>query len=112
MFPVVTIHGFGLDRFSMWFLPDPFSNSNKYGFWHTFEASQMFFMRGDFVHAGVPSPVPRGHMKHERFFLTTWLAGSTNLHIGIEKGGNMLRFYSYGKVLIHHSSFHVRPLLI
>ena len=63
MFPFVTIHGFGLDKFSMWLLPDPFSNSNKYGFLHTFEASQMLFMRGDFVHAGVPSTVPRGHMK-------------------------------------------------
>ena len=63
MFPFVTIHGFGLDRFSMWLLPDPFSNSNKYGFLHTFEASQMLLMRGDFVHAGVPSTVPRGHMK-------------------------------------------------
>ncbi len=63
MLPFGTIHGFGLNEFSMWLLPDPFSNSNKYGFLHTFKASQMLFMRGDFVHAGVPSPIPRGHMK-------------------------------------------------
>jgi hypothetical protein len=46
----------------MWLLPKPFSNTNKYGFLHTFKASQMLLMRGDFVHAGVPSTVPRGHM--------------------------------------------------
>jgi hypothetical protein len=47
----------------MWLLPDPFSNASKYGFLHTFQAHQMLLMRGDFVRAGVPSPVPRGHMK-------------------------------------------------
>jgi hypothetical protein len=62
IFPFVTIHGFGLDPFSMWLLPEPFSNTNKYGFMHTFKASQILLMRGDFVHAGVPSTVPRGHM--------------------------------------------------
>ncbi len=30
---------------------------------HTFERHQILFMRGDFVHAGVPSRVPRGHME-------------------------------------------------
>jgi hypothetical protein len=63
IFPFVTIHGFGLNEFTMWLLPDPFSNNGKYGFLHTFKASQMLFMRGDFVHAGVPSTSPRGHMK-------------------------------------------------
>lgn len=63
IFPFVTIHGFGTDSFSMWLLPDPFSNANKYGFLHTFEPHQILLMRGDFVHAGVPSPIPRGHMK-------------------------------------------------
>jgi hypothetical protein len=63
IFPFVTIHGFGIDAFSMWLLPDPFSNANKYGFLHTFAPHQMLLMRGDFVHAGVPSPTPRGHMK-------------------------------------------------
>ena len=63
IFPFVTIHGFGIDAFSMWLLPDPFSNASKYGFLHTFAPHQMLLMRGDFVHAGVPSPIPRGHMK-------------------------------------------------
>jgi hypothetical protein len=63
IFPFVTIHGFGIDAFSMWLLPEPFSNASKYGFLHTFAPHQMLLMRGDFVHAGVPSPVPRGHMK-------------------------------------------------
>ena len=62
IFPFVSIHGFGVEAFSMWLLPEPFSNSNKYGFLHTFEPHQMLLMRGDFVHAGVPSPIPRGHM--------------------------------------------------
>jgi hypothetical protein len=63
IFPFVTIHGFGVDAFTMWLWPEPYSNANKYGFLHTFEAHQMLLMRGDFVHAGVPSSVPRGHMK-------------------------------------------------
>jgi hypothetical protein len=63
IFPFVTIHGFGVSSYTMWLLPDPFSNSNKYGFLHTFRADQILLMRGDFVHAGVPSTVPRGHMK-------------------------------------------------
>ncbi len=29
IFPFVTIHGFGLVAFSMWLLPDQFSNSSK-----------------------------------------------------------------------------------
>jgi hypothetical protein len=64
IFPFVTIHGFGIDECTMWLLPHPFSNaSKKYGFLHTFKAHQMLLMRGDFVHAGVPSPIPRGHKK-------------------------------------------------
>ena len=63
IFPFVTLHGFGIDEFSMWLLPDPLSKNNKYGFLHTFKASQMLFMRGDFLHGGVPSTLPRGHMK-------------------------------------------------
>jgi len=63
IFPFVTLHGFGVDEFSVWLFPDPYSNTSKCGFLHTFKAHQMLFMRGDFVHAGVPSNVPRGHMK-------------------------------------------------
>ncbi len=43
--------------------PITYSSRQKYGFLHTFKASQILLMRGDFVHAGVPSTVPRGHMK-------------------------------------------------
>ena len=31
---------------------------NKYGFLHTFRPDQIIFLRGDFIHAGVPSRVP------------------------------------------------------
>ena len=61
VFPFVALHGFGLDPFSLWLLPEPFDL--RYGFLHTFESHQMLLMRGDFVHAGVPSLIPRGHME-------------------------------------------------
>ena len=61
VFPFVAIHGFNLDAFSLWILPDPLHC--MYGFMHTFERHQILFMRGDMVHAGVPSRVPRGHME-------------------------------------------------
>jgi hypothetical protein len=61
VFPFVALHGFNLDTFSLWLLPDPLHC--MYGFMHTFERHQILFMRGDFVHAGVPSRVPRGHME-------------------------------------------------
>jgi hypothetical protein len=40
-----------------------YSSRQKYGFLHTFKASQILLMRGDFLHAGMPLTVPRGHMK-------------------------------------------------
>ena len=61
VFPFVALHGFGLDPFSLWLLPEPFEL--RYGFLHTFEAHQMLLMRGDFLHAGIPSTIPRGHME-------------------------------------------------
>jgi hypothetical protein len=61
IFPFVALHGFGLDPFALWLLPDPLHS--MYGFMHTFESHQILFMRGDVVHAGVPSPIPRGHME-------------------------------------------------
>jgi hypothetical protein len=61
VFPFVALHGFGLDPFSLWLLPEPFIQS--YGMLHRFAAHQMLMMRGDFVHAGCPSPIPRGHME-------------------------------------------------
>jgi hypothetical protein len=60
VFPFVAFHGFGIDPFSLWLLPDPLHY--MYGFMHIFEAHQILFLRGDIVHAGVPSRVPRGHM--------------------------------------------------
>jgi hypothetical protein len=59
IFPFVAIHGFNLDPFSLWLLPP----NSDYGFLHTCEPHQMLFMRGDQVHAGVPSATPRGHME-------------------------------------------------
>ncbi len=63
IFPFVTLHEFKIDEFSVWLFPDPYSNTNKCGFLHKLKPNQMLFMRGDFVHAGVPSQTPRGHMK-------------------------------------------------
>ncbi len=61
VFPFLTLHGFGIDAYRLWLLPD--AMNTKYGFLHTFATHQIVFLRGDFVHAGIPSPVPRGHMK-------------------------------------------------
>ena len=102
IFPFVTLHGFGIDEFSMWLLPDPLSKNNKYGFLHTFKASQMLFMRGDFLHGGVPSTLPRGHMK---FFQAPKPAGKGNLAIGIEKNGKLLHLC--GKEHFLHLGIHV-----
>lgn len=81
IFPFVALHGFGIHPFSVWVLPPGF----EYGFMHTFRADQILFMRGDFVHAGVPSTIPRGHMEFyplhaggwERRF-PFWLRGATD----------------------------------
>ena len=61
IFPFVCLHGFGVDPYSLWILPD--AMNSKYGFLHMFRPDQIIFLRGDFVHAGVPSKVPRGHFK-------------------------------------------------
>ncbi len=60
IFPFVCLHGFGVDTYSLWLLPD--AMQTKYGFLHTFHKDQIVFLRGDFVHAGAPSKVPRGHI--------------------------------------------------
>jgi hypothetical protein len=39
---------------------------------HTFRADQIVFMRGDFVHAGVPSPIQRGHMEFYPLHAAGW----------------------------------------
>ncbi len=46
VFPLVGLHGLGLDPFSLWLLPQPFDL--RYGFLHTFESHQMLLMRGRF----------------------------------------------------------------
>jgi hypothetical protein len=59
VFPFVALHGYGLHSFSLWLL----LQGLDYGFMHEFNADQILFMRGDFVHAGVPSTASRGHME-------------------------------------------------
>ncbi len=61
VFPFVCIHGFGVEEFTLWLLPNPFTRA--YGFEHRFKAKNMLLMRGDFVHAGGPGRNPRAHME-------------------------------------------------
>ena len=61
VFPFVCIHGFGMNEFNVWLLPNPFHR--HYGFMHTFAAKNMLIMRGDFVHAGGPGCSPRAHLE-------------------------------------------------
>ena len=61
VFPFVGIHGFGVDEFTLWLLPNPLAR--HYGFRHTFGAKNLLLMRGDFVHGGTPSKNPRGHIE-------------------------------------------------
>ena len=60
IFPFVALHAFDVDKFTLWVgtgLP-----VRTYGFLHTFDAKNMVFMRGDFVHAGGAGTRPRAHM--------------------------------------------------
>ena len=61
IFPFVALHGFGVDKFSLWVGPG--LPVRTYGFLHTFDAKNMVFMRGDFVHAGGAGTRQRGHMQ-------------------------------------------------
>jgi hypothetical protein len=61
VFPFVCIHGFGMDEFNVWLLPNPLAR--HYGFMHTFDPKNMLIMRGDFVHAGGPGCNPRAHLE-------------------------------------------------
>jgi hypothetical protein len=61
VFPFVCIHGFGMDEFSLWLLPNPLQR--HYGFLHKFSTKNMLIMRGDFVHAGAPGSTPRAHLE-------------------------------------------------
>ncbi len=61
IFPFVALHAFDVDKFTLWVgtgLP-----VRTYGFLHTFDAKNMVFMRGDFVHGGDAGTRPRGHMQ-------------------------------------------------
>ncbi len=53
----------------MWILPEGY----EYGFLHTFDADDILFLRGDMVHAGVPSLLPRGHMEFYPLPAAGWL---------------------------------------
>jgi hypothetical protein len=61
IFPFVCIHAFGQEPFSMWLGPG--LPTRSYGFLHTFDAKNMLFMRGDFIHAGAVGTTPRAHME-------------------------------------------------
>jgi hypothetical protein len=61
IFPFVCIHAFGQEAFSMWLGPG--LPTRSYGILHKFDAKNMLFMRGDFVHAGAVGTTPRAHME-------------------------------------------------
>jgi hypothetical protein len=69
IFPFVTLHGFGTYPFALWILPEGY----EYGFMHTFDADDILFLRGDMVHAGVPSLLPRGYMEFYPLQEAGWL---------------------------------------
>ena len=60
MFPFVCIHGFGVSEFDLWVLPA--KKKREYGFLYRFPPKAMFFMRGDFIHAGGCRDESRAHM--------------------------------------------------
>jgi hypothetical protein len=60
IFPFVCIHGFGESEFDLWVLPA--KKKREYGFLYTFPPKAMFFMRGDFIHAGGCRDESRAHM--------------------------------------------------
>ena len=75
MFPFVASHGFGVNPVEMWLLPKGKHGKNDYGFLHTLPPTALLLMRGDFIHAGGASWLPRCHMK---FYPT--------VHAGLVKG--------------------------
>jgi hypothetical protein len=58
-FPFVAMHGFGVNSYEMWLLP----TNMKHGFLNKFKPTSLLLMRGDFVHAGGTSKLPRCHME-------------------------------------------------
>jgi hypothetical protein len=75
-FPFVASHGFGMYPGEMWLLPKGKHGKNDYGFLHTIPPTALLLMRGDFIHAGGASWLPRCHMK----FYPTANAGNVKGH--------------------------------
>jgi hypothetical protein len=61
IFTFVCIHGFGVHKFNMWFLPG--KRKRDYRFPYRFPKKAMLFMRGDFIHAGGCSQATRSHIE-------------------------------------------------
>jgi len=61
-FPFTAMHGFGINPFQLWMLPN-MTTDIKYGFLHTFGPTSLVLMRGDFVHAGGICKEPRCQME-------------------------------------------------
>ena len=60
IFPFVAVHGFGVNEFQMWILPQKLKR--EYGFLYNFPQNAILFMRGDFIHAGACLQAARGHI--------------------------------------------------
>jgi hypothetical protein len=60
VFPFVAVHGFGVNEFQMWLLPQKLKR--EYGFLYNFPKNAILFMRGDFIHAGACLQSARGHI--------------------------------------------------
>jgi hypothetical protein len=59
VFPFVVTHGFGINEFQMWLLPN--RTKRDYGFLYQFPKTAILFMRGDFMHAGPCMQEARSH---------------------------------------------------
>jgi hypothetical protein len=59
VFPFVVTHGFGINEFQMWLLPN--KHKRDYGFLYQFPKTAILFMRGDFMHVGLCKQDARGH---------------------------------------------------
>ena len=75
-----------IHSFSLWLLPQGL----EYGFMNEFNADQILFMRGDFVHAGVPTALYQGGTWSSFRFLQ--LVGKDDMHSGCARTGKTLHF--------------------
>ena len=76
LFPFVATHGFGKYPYQLWLFPRSIRGKSEYGFLHNLSPTSLVLMRGDFVHAGGVSWLPRCHMK----FYPTVAAGYIKGH--------------------------------